>query len=188
MISKITLIVASWIVFPSVWAAEENVAAKALQQLSGLAGDWEGTFEWTGGRTATGSMNATYYTTGNGSAVVENLISEGAPVMTSVYHLDGTDLRITHFCGAQNQPRLKAEKIELEQGTIDFGFVDITNLRSPDAPHVHGLELRLIDPNHLTVTFLFQSGAKESRERIVLKRVATKSFQKIDRANHNAKP
>jgi len=139
-----------------------------------LAGNWEGTFEWTGARTANGPMKATYYTTGNGSAVVENLITENAPVMTSVYHLDGADLRMTHFCAAQNQPRLKAGQIDLAKGSIDFDFVDVTNLRAPGAPHVRGLEMRLIDPNHLRITFLFQSGDKESRENIVLKRVETK--------------
>jgi len=95
--------------------------------------------------------------------------------MTSVYHLDGNDLRLTHFCGAQNQPRLKAERIDLDNKAIDFSFVDITNLHSPDAPHVHGLEIHLIDPNHITVTFLFRSGSKESRERIALKRIDKKT-------------
>ena len=89
-------------------AAEESTSARALDQLKTLAGNWEGTFEWTGARTANGTMKAAYYTTGNGSAVVENLIMENATVMTSVYHLDVADLRMTHFCGAQNQPRLKA--------------------------------------------------------------------------------
>ena len=94
--------------------------------------------------------------------------------MTSVYHLDADNLRATHFCGAQNQPRLKAQRIDLDHGIIDFGFVDITNLRSPDAPHVHGLEIRLIDSNHIIVTFLFQSGGKESHEQISLQRVEKK--------------
>ena len=120
-------------------------------------------------------MKASYYVTGNGSALVENLITEGAPVMTSVYHLDGADLRMTHFCGAQNQPRLKANRTDLASGVINFAFVDITNLRSPDAPHVHGMEIRLIDPNHIVVTFLFQSGNNQSRERIDLKRSSQKT-------------
>ena len=155
-------------------AQDNNSAATAFEKLKLLAGDWEGTFEWTGARTGKGSMNAAYYLTGNGSALVENLIMEGAPFMTSVYHLDGADLRVTHFCGAQNQPRLKARRIDVDHGAIDFDFVDATNLRSPDAPHVHGLEIRLIDANHLTLTFLFQSGSVESREEINLKRAETR--------------
>lgn len=158
--------------------AQDDSGATAFGKLKTLVGDWEGTYEWTGARTATGSMNAAYYMTGNGSALVENLIMDGTPTMTSVYHLDGADLRMTHYCAAQNQPRLKAERVDLPHGAIDFGFVDVTNLRSPDAAHVHGLELRLIDSNHITVTFLFQSGGKESRERIALKRVGRESSEK----------
>src|SRR6267142_6446921 len=120
---------------------DENKAGKALGQLKSLTGDWEGSAEWTGARTGSYSMNASYYVTGNGSALVENLIAEGSPVMTSVYHLDGDDLRMTHFCGAQNQPRLKADQMDLAHGVINFAFVDITNLRSPDGAHVHGMEM-----------------------------------------------
>jgi hypothetical protein len=104
--------------------------------------------------------------------------------MTSVYHLDGTDLRLTHFCAAQNQPRLKAKRIDLDHGLIDFDFVDITNLRGPDAPHVHGLEIRFIDSDHITVTFLFQGGGKESREQVSLQRVDKRRPDKGRDDNH----
>src|SRR6266436_3750289 len=55
-----------------------------------------------------------------------------------------------------------------------LAFVDITNLRSPDAPHVHGMEMRWIDLNHNDLTFLLKSGNKESREQIDLKGAAKK--------------
>jgi hypothetical protein len=174
MNSKILWIVLGWAAILSGLSAEQTASSNALGQIKALTGNWSGTFRWTRGRNDSGSMNATYYVTGNGSAVVENLINESTPLMTSVYHLDGPDLRMTHFCGAQNQPRLKARRIDLDHGAIDFEFVDATNLRSPDAPHVHGLEIRLIDPNHVTLTFLFQSGSVESREEINLKRTETK--------------
>jgi hypothetical protein len=174
MNSKVLWFVLACAASMSALAAEETESSKALAQIKALTGNWSGTFQWTGGRNDSGSMNATYYVTGNGSAVVENLINGSTPVMTGVYHLDGRDLRMTHFCGAQNQPRLKARRIDLDHGAIDFEFVDATNLRSPGAPHVHGLEIRLIDANHLTLMFLFQSGSVESREEINLKRTETK--------------
>jgi hypothetical protein len=177
-LGRIAFVIFGSVALMPICQGEESSGASMFGQLKSLAGDWKGTFEWTGARTGKGSMNASYYLTGNGSALVENLIMEGAPIMTSVYHLDGVDLRMTHYCGAQNQPRLKAGRVDLAHGTVDFGFVDITNLKSADAPHVHGLELRLIDSNHITVTFLFQSGGKESRERIALDRVETKSSEK----------
>src|SRR5262249_28963797 len=114
---------------------DDSPAAAALAKLRALAGDWQGTFEWTGARTGGGKMSVSYSGTGYGSAVVENLIVDGVPSMTSVYHLDGRDLRMTHYRGAQNQPRLKARRIEPAQGILDFAFVDITNAPSPDAPH-----------------------------------------------------
>ena len=169
--TKVLWIVLGCAATVSALSAEQTESSKALGQIKALIGNWSGTFQWTGGRKDSGSMNASYSVTGNGSAVVENLMNESTPVMTSVYHLDGPDLRMTHFCGAQNQPRLRARRIDLEHGAIDFEFVDSTNLRSPDAPHVHGLEIRLIDTNHLTLTFLFQSGSVESREEINLKRI-----------------
>lgn len=153
-------------------AADSSNAAEALAKIRTLAGDWQGTLEWTGARTGTGTMNASYYLTGYGSAVVENLTVDGVPTMTSVYHLDGADLRMTHYCGAQNQPRLKANRIDLPKGEVDFAFVDITNLKSPDAPHVYGAELRFADADHMTLTFLFEGGGQKSRERIEFKRVS----------------
>jgi len=135
--------------------AQDDTGAAALARLRTLAGEWEGTVEWTPSRTGTGPMDATYYLTGNSSAVVENLTMGGVPTMTSVYHLDGTNLRMTHYCAAQNQPRLKAKRIDIAKGIVDFAFVDVTNLSSPEAPHVHGLEMRFLDTDHMTLTFLF---------------------------------
>ena len=154
--------------------AQEGAATAALAQLRGLAGMWEGPFEWTGARTGAGKMNANYSETGNGSAVVESLAVDGVPSMTSVYHLDGTDLRVTHFCAAQNQPRLKARQIDIAKGILDFEFVDATNLRSPDAPHVYGLEMRLLNADHITLSYLFEGDGKRSKEFIDLKRVGHK--------------
>src|SRR5437762_2923744 len=85
----------------------------AFQKLSTLVGDWEGKYEWTGARHDSGRMKVHYYLTGNGSALLEDLSTGDTPSMTTVYHLDNGDLRATHFCGARNQPRLKAEKIDL---------------------------------------------------------------------------
>jgi hypothetical protein len=147
----------------------------AFQRLTSLTGNWEGKFEWSGARTATGKMNATYYLTGNSSALVENLTVDGTPSMTTVYHLDNSDLRMTHFCAAKNQPRLKANKIDLEKGVIDFALVDVTNVSSLAAPFVHGLEVQLLGPDKLALTFAFESAGKKSYEHIDLKRVAAQA-------------
>lgn len=157
-------------------AAAESDAKAALAKLRALAGEWQGTFEWTGARQDKGEMGARYYVTGRDSAVIENLIADGVPTMTSAYHLDHADLRVTHFCGAQNQPRLKAERLDLAQGAIDFALVDVTNLASPEAPHVVSLGLRFVDADHITIIFGFTAGGKSSEERISLRRVGDRAL------------
>jgi hypothetical protein len=154
--------------------AADSEAAGAFKKLSALAGDWEGKYEWTGGR-AGGTLKASYYLTGNSSALVENLIMEGVPTMTSVYHLDNSDLRMTHFCAAKNQPRLKASKIDMAKGVISFAFVDVTNVPSLAAPFVHGLDVELRGPDQLALTFHFEAAGKKSDEHIMLQRVKVRS-------------
>ena len=152
----------------------ESPGIEALARLATLTGDWKGTAVWTGGRSGSYAMDATYSTTGGGSAVVETLTQDGVPMMTTVYHADGADLRMTHYCAARNQPRLKASKIDLVNGAIDFAFVDATNLSSPDAPHVSGLEVRFGGADHVTITFRFEGGGKPAFERISLQRARAK--------------
>jgi hypothetical protein len=149
-----------------------DTSAVFFERIKTLTGDWRGSVEWTGARTGTGTMRARYHLTGNGTAVVEDLLGvAGPPVMTSVYHLDGADLRITHYCGAGNQPRLKASFADPAAGVVRFAFVDVTNLARPEAGHVRGVELQFHGERQLTLTFTFSAAGKESYERIELTRV-----------------
>ena len=144
---------------------------EAFQRLRALDGEWEGTLEWTGARTGTGKVHASYHPTGNDSAMIEDLIMSGTvPSMTSVYHLDGSDLRMTHYCGAHNQPRLKATRIDQAQGTVQFAFVDGTDLAAHPA-HVDAFEIRFVSADHLALRFTFVGGGKTSIEHIELDRV-----------------
>jgi hypothetical protein len=150
-------------------AGPAPVNNKTFNSIKALAGDWQGSFEWIG-TTRKGAMNARYYVTGNGSAVVEDLIVEGSPNMTTVYHLDGTDLRATHYCAAGNQPRLKATSSDENNNSVKFQMIDITNLSRQEAGHVRDLELRFNGANQLTIRFTFVGAGKESVEKIELTR------------------
>ena len=152
-------------------ASSPTPAEEALIRLGDLKGEWHGTATWTGARSGSYPIRAKYSLSAYGSVVVEDLTGDdGVVSMTSVYHLDGNLLRLTHYCGARNQPRLKSERIDNARGEYTFSFVDATNLASRDAPHVHGLELKLIDANHLRIVFLFTAAGKESWETIELER------------------
>ena len=151
---------------------ESPPASKAndtFKLIKALAGDWEGSYECIG-KNRKGPMNARYYLTGNGTAVVEDLIMDNNPNMTTVYHLDGADLRATHYCAAGNQPRLKATSMEGDNKVVKFHIVDITNMPTPEAGHVRDLELRLTSASQITILFTFVGSGKESVERIELAR------------------
>jgi hypothetical protein len=146
-------------------------AEAAYARLAKLDGEWRGAAEWSGARTGGGPVTARYHLSGAGSAVVEDLEMESKVVMTSVYHRDGPDLRMTHYCAAQNQPRLKATRIDEREGRIHFAFVD-ANLSAPEAPHVDALDVELKSDREIVLTFRFLAGAKESLETIALTRVS----------------
>jgi hypothetical protein len=141
--------------------------------IRGLVGNWTGHFQWSTNQAASGDMNAEYSVTGNGTAIVEDLISQDKKVMTSVYHMDGPYLRMTHYCGAGNQPRLIADTLSSGDATIHFKFVDITNLLNEEAGHVYDVELNFISHDKLNIVFKFMSKGKESDETVELTRKKT---------------
>ena len=72
--------------------------------------------------------------------------------MATVYHLDGQDLMLTHYCSIANQPRMKASSVTQNGSRIEFDFLDITNLIK--GGHSQRLELALIDDNHASVHYI----------------------------------
>jgi hypothetical protein len=98
-----------------------------------------------------------YRLTGKGSALIEEFI--GDPPMSSVYHLDGEDLRLTHYCNAGNQPRMIAAFYR--DDTLKFEFVDVTNLSAPNAYHTRALDIEFQDDDHIVLKFVGQKDGKE---------------------------
>jgi hypothetical protein len=166
------IILVSWLFLHSPAISQtDSSAIQAFVQMKRAVGEWTGTSEWTGSKTPKAKMDAKYYLTGKGSAMVEDLIMDGQPMMTTVYHLDGSDLRMTHYCAAGNQPRLKADSIDQGKKTIHFSYLDATNLSGESAPHVVGLVWQLPDDDHILLIFEFKTGAADHRyEHILLNR------------------
>lgn len=132
----------------------------AFKELKTLVGEWEG----QGQR---GRVRVTYQLTGRGSALVETFYSESyddasESSMSSVYHMDGDELMVTHYCGAGNQPRMKATSYRSDRGLVQFDFTDITNLSAPSAYYTREVELQIQDKDHLQVRF---NGLLEGEER-----------------------
>lgn len=123
----------------------------AFELLKRLVGTWEGDGP-------EGPMRAIYSLTGMGSAVVETFYPDGPhngseSTMSSVYHMDGDELMLTHYCGAGNQPRMKAVSFDRELQRLRFEMFDITNLSGPSAHYSSQLEVEFRGDTELLVRF-----------------------------------
>ena len=124
--------------------AEADHPRAAFERLKSLVGTWavEGS-----------DSEVTYVLTGRGTAVMEMFRRESGG-MASVYHMDGNELRLTHYCGAGNQPRLRANSYDPKKGVLEFlDFVDITNLSAPDAYYTREITVVFKDEGHVEITF-----------------------------------
>jgi hypothetical protein len=79
--------------------------------------------------------------TGAGSALVETQMPGQSHEMVSVYHLDGDELRMTHYCAAGNQPRFKLDRAKSRPDHLVFVFDGGSNLDPAKDMHIHGLQI-----------------------------------------------
>ena len=84
-------------------------ASAALERFKALAGDWVAADD--GQMVKKGDLVARYAVTAGGSAVVETVFPGQAHEMVTVYHAEGPDLVLTHYCTEGNQPRMRAKNV-----------------------------------------------------------------------------
>jgi hypothetical protein len=129
----------------------------AFERFKRLAGTWEGksTKGWT--------EQIAYLVIARGSVVMEqSRDAHPNEVMTSMVHMDGDRLLLTHYCVAGNQPRLVLSTIEDAGRTLHFSFLDATNLASRDRGHMDSVVFRFADADHFTSRWSWYQDGKES--------------------------
>ena len=115
----------------------------AFEKLKGLAGTW--TVEGMGDEPS----EITYEVTAGGSAVLETYFPGTSKEMLSVYHLDGDDLVMTHYCMIGNQPRMRLDRDASTLDDLHFAFDGGTNLDPSKDMHMHEAEYIIKDADHL---------------------------------------
>lgn len=126
------------------------------EKLKSLVGSWEGTMEGH-------PTHVTYALVSSGTALMETIDGADAMQMVTLYHPDGGTILMTHYCSMGNQPRMRAKG--LKDGRLEFNFVDVTNLRSPDEPRMTHLVLTFTDPTHLVHEWTDTNGPKAGTSR-----------------------
>jgi len=116
-----------------------------LEKLKKLAGTWVAVGE-DGKPTET--IVSVFKVTAAGSAVQETIFPGAPHEMVSVYHLDGKDLLMTHYCAAGNQPKMKLDP-KAKDNELKFDFAGGTNLDPKKDMHMHEGLITILDDDHI---------------------------------------
>lgn len=127
-------------------AAKPAKTHPAFEKLKTLAGTWVAA--GTDGK-PTDEVVSVIKVTAGGSAVVETLFPGQPHEMVSVYHLDGPDLVMTHYCAVGNQPRVKLDPKASTAAKLVFKFAGGTNLDPARDMHMHEGTLTITDADHI---------------------------------------
>lgn len=131
--------------------ADDSPAKTAFEKLKKLEGKWVGKATMEG---ATMDSDSTYKLTGNGTALVETLAPGSTFEMVTVFHMDGDNLILTHYCGAGNQPTMKWKPSTKGPEWIEFDFLRGTNMKNSDS-HMHSLSFRWISDDHVEAHWVY---------------------------------
>jgi hypothetical protein len=130
-------------------------AAQAFDRLKALEGDWidvDGTFGQKG------KVAVTYRVTGAGHTVVETFPVGTKEEMVTVYHLDGDEVALTHYCTSNTQPRMTSRGL---QGTrLVFDFAGGANIDATRTSHMHAAAIEFVGADEIKGTWHNWSGGK----------------------------
>jgi hypothetical protein len=133
--------------------ADEKAASAASQRfeaLKKLAGDW---VEVGKDGKPTDKIVTSFRVIAAGSVIAETVYPGTDHEMATMYHLDGPDLLLTHYCTFGNQPRMRAEPGENAEKIV-FKYIGATNLKSKDEQHMDQATLAFDGKDHFQTEWI----------------------------------
>ena len=130
-------------------------AAQQFEKLKTLEGTWVSAED--------SEMPGTieYHVIGGGSSLQETLFRGTPHEMVTMYHLDGDQLMLTHYCAAGNQPTMRAQPAA-DLSEIRFDFLRLSNGDPRKDMHMHDAVLNIGDDGHLRAAWASWEGGKPS--------------------------
>jgi len=131
-------------------------AESAFKKLQSLAGQWEG-------KDAHGmAAKTSFEVLASGTAVIEKLEASGMEEMITLYSMDRDGIALVHYCPTNNQPRMRVVPSSGDVKELSFDYQGAGNLKSPETGHQHHLVLKFEDSDHLTETWTWREGDKDT--------------------------
>ncbi|HZS39198.1 MAG TPA: hypothetical protein VFF06_20345 [Polyangia bacterium] len=142
----------------------QQAANPQWDKMKTLVGNWEGTADEGGKK----QPATTYFRMVSAGSALMNVLGEGTPhEMITMIHLDLKELMATHYCAAQNQPRMKA--VPAAANEVAFDFKDGTNI-GPNDGHMQRVVFTFVDADHHFQDWTFRDKGKDSTMRFEFKR------------------
>ena len=129
-------------------ATTPSAAQRGFDRLKALRGEW---IDVDGAFGVKGAVAVRYDVTSAGNAVVETFPVNTPGEMVTVYHLDGRDLVLTHYCSSPNQPRMRSKG--LDGSTLAFAFDGGTNIDAATTPHMHSARIEFVSADEIVGTW-----------------------------------
>ena len=126
-------------------ASDRAGGAAALDRFKALEGEWVAAED--GEMAKKGALVARYAVTASGSAVVETVFPGTPHEMVTLYHAEGQDLVLTHYCINGNQPRMRARNAAPPR--IAFDFDGGANVDPRRGRHMHSAVFEFVGPDEL---------------------------------------
>jgi hypothetical protein len=135
-------------------------AATAFEYFKSLEGEWTraGATSEHGGS----ARSTTFRNSAAGSTVLGTLYPGEPNEMLNVFHMDGSDLLLTHYCALMNAPIMKFVPSDVP-GEIRFEFNGGTNFDPAIDAHVHEGVFRVMDRDTVESAFVSHAGGKPGR-------------------------
>ena len=134
---------------------DADAAFEALKTLEG---------EWVSQSSSGTTSEVLFEVTAAGSALIKTF-SPGTPnEMVTVYHLDGSDLLLTHYCAVGNQPKMRFVESE-SLSEIRFEFAGGTNMDPAVDAHAHEGWTRIVDGDTIETESIGYSRGKALKPR-----------------------
>lgn len=132
-------------------------AAAAFERLKALEGTWSGMPEGEGEAKAEAEIQdeTTHElrVSAAGHVLMETMAAGTEHEMINMYHLDGEELLVTHYCSGGNQPRMRLDRAQSTPDHLVFELLDATGLE-PDEHHIGSIHMRFAEDGRLNSEWL----------------------------------
>ena len=160
---SIVIVCALLAVVPALGA--ELDAESVFKQLTMLAGTWQGAPVGEGEGAAEeaaawGELTHVFQVSAAGTVVMETMSPGTDREMINMYHVDGEDLVLTHYCAGGNQPSMRLDRATSTAEKFVFEFTGGTNLDPAVDEHIHSATITLVDADHIDSVWMGYKGGE----------------------------